>query len=270
MMKDKTKIKLTPEQETLLIPLYAKAQPDNPLFYDPKARQILESVDYDFSKLKVPNKTVVLVSQRANKLDETVQTFLAENPVGVVLHLGCGLDNRFGRLDNGQVEWYDLDMPEVIELRRRFFAGKDRYHLIASSVTDLTWVEQVQAVGLPVLVVAGGLLMYLGEADVKRLFQRLQTAFPGCRLVADVFSRLAARSATNHPSLKKTGASLGWGVDDPHAVEAWGSGIRLIEEWYFSQDPGLQKLGKGYQMVYKIAGAFEAARRAHRIVYFQL
>ena len=269
-MNDKTKITLTPEQETLLIPLYAKAQPGNPLFFDPKAQDILGRVDYDFSRLRVPYKTVVLVCQRAKKLDAVAKTFLAGPVNGVVLHLGCGLDSRLQRIDNGQVEWYELDMPPVIDLRRQFFAERERYHLIASSVTDLAWMDTVAAAGRPVLVVAEGLLMYLGEADVKRLFLRLREGFPGCRLIADVFSRLTARSASRHLSLKQTGASIGWGIDDPREAEGWAHGIRLLEEWYFTQDPDLDRLSLGYRLAYKLAGAFKIVQRAHRIVYYQL
>jgi O-methyltransferase involved in polyketide biosynthesis len=269
-MSEKAKIKLTPEQETLLIPLYAKAQPGNPLFFDPKAQDILDQVDYDFTRLRVPYKTVVLICQRAKKMDAVAREFLAEQPTGVVLHLGCGLDGRFWRVDNGNVEWYDLDMPPVVELRKRFFPPADHYHLIASSVTDLSWIDKVNAAGRPVLVVAEGLLMYLGEEDVRRLLLRLREAFPGCRLIADVFSRMTARSATRHPSLKHTGASIGWGVDDPHDIEAWAGGIRLLEEWFFTQDPDLGRLGPGYRLAYKLAGAFRMVQRAHRIVYYQL
>jgi O-methyltransferase involved in polyketide biosynthesis len=269
-MNQKTKITLTPEQETLLIPLYTKAQPDNPLFFDPKAQEILQQVDYDFNRLKVPYKTVVLVCQRAKKLDAVARDFLDQHPDGAVLHLGCGLDGRFWRVDNGQVEWYDLDMPPVIELRRQFYAEQARYHLIASSVTDLDWMAQVRADSKPVLAIAEGLLMYLGEADVKRLLLELQERFPGCRLVADVFSRMTARSASRHPSLKKTGATIGWGIDDPHEIETWSPGMRLIEEWYFSQDPDLNLLNPGYRLAYKLSGRIKMVRRAHRIVYYQL
>jgi len=94
-MNEKTRIVLTPEQETMLIPLYAKAQPGNPFFFDPKAREILDQVDYDFARLRMSYKTVILVCQRAKKLDAVVRAFLAEHPGGVVLHLGCGLDSRF-------------------------------------------------------------------------------------------------------------------------------------------------------------------------------
>jgi O-methyltransferase involved in polyketide biosynthesis len=269
-MNEKTKITLTPEQETLLIVLYTKAQPDNPLFFDPIAQDILERVDYDFKGLRVPYKTVVLVCQRAKKMDAVTRGFLAENPGGVVLHLGCGLDGRFWRVDDGKVSWYDLDMPPVVALRNQFYPENERYHMIASTVTDLAWVDTVDARGRPVLVVAEGLLMYLGDADVKRLLLRLQTAFPGCRLVADVFSRMTARSATRHPSLKQTRATLGWGVDDPHEIEAWSPGIRLLEEWYFTQDPDLARLSLGYRLAYKVAGAFKVVQRAHRILYYQL
>jgi O-methyltransferase involved in polyketide biosynthesis len=264
------KITLTPEQETLLIPLYAKGQPGNPLLFDPQAEAILSQVDYDFTRLKVPYKTVILVCQRAKKFDTVARSFLAEHPDGVVLHLGCGLDGRFWRVDNGTVEWYDLDMSPVIELRQRFLPAHERCHLLSSSVTDLKWMEQVRAGGRQVLVVAEGLLMYLGEADVKRLLLQLRETFPGCRLTADVFSRMTARAATRHPSLKQTGASIAWGMDDPHEIEPWAQGIHLIEEWFFTQDPDLGRLSVGYRFAYKLAGAFMIAKRAHRIVYYQL
>jgi len=270
MRPEKAKIVLTPEQETLLIPLYAKAQPENRLFFDPKAREILDSVDYDFQRLKVPYKTVVLVCQRAKKLDAMARAFLTDKPNSVVLHLGCGLDNRFGRVDNGTPDWYDLDMQPVIELRKQFFPPAERYHTIASSVTELEWVDGVAVAGRPVLVVAEGLLMYLGEADVRRLLLRLREAFPGCHLVADVFSQMTARAASRHPSLKQTGAIIGWGIDDADEIESWAPGIRLLEEWFFTQDPDLGRLSAGYRLAYKLAGAFRMVQKAHRIVYYQL
>jgi O-methyltransferase involved in polyketide biosynthesis len=269
-MTERIKLKLTPEQETLLITLYAKAQPYSPLLFDPKALDILNRIDYDFARLHVPYKTVVLVCQRAKKMDVITRDFLDEHPDGVVLQLGCGLDTRFWRVDDGRVNWYDLDMPPVIELRRQFFEEGERYHMIAASVTDMEWLDAVPAGGKPVLVIAEGLLMYLEQVDVRLLVLRLRGRFPGCRLAADVFSRLTARSATNHPSLKSTRATLGWGMDDPHELESWAPGISLLEEWFFTDDPDLARLRFGYRLAYKLAGAFKLVQRAHRIVYYQL
>ena len=264
------KITLSAEQETLLITLLAKSDVSSPIFFDTIAKDIKSRIQYDFASLKVPYKTVILVGQRTKKMDDEAVEFLSMHPDGVVLHLGCGLDSRFWRVDNGRILWYDLDLPAVIELRKKFFEPHDRYAAIASSVTDLSWIDQVRAEGRAVLVIAEGLLMYLKEADVRALFLSLQSAFPGCRIIADAFSTLAAKSAARHASLKKTGAGIHWGIDDPAVIENWAPGIQLIEEWYFSQDPSIKNLGFGYRFAYQLAGLFQAANRAHRILYYQL
>ncbi len=88
--------------------------------------------------------------------------------------------------------------------------------------------------------------------------------------IADVFSRLTARSAANHPALKYTAATIGWGIDDPYELEAWAPGLRLLEEWYFTDDPNLARLSFACRVAYRLAGAFKMVRRAHRIVYYQL
>ena len=248
-----------------LIGLLAGSGASEPEFADEAVRKI----DFDFDKIHVKGGEISLPI-RAKHFDGWTREFLAANPNSIVLHLGCGLDNRFGRVDNGQVEWYDLDLPPVIDLRRQFYPDREHYHLIASPVTDLDWTNAVLTKDRPTLIVAEGLLMYLSEADVKRLILRLREVFPGCQLIADVFSRLTARSATKHPSLKQTGAHLGWGIDDPREVEGWAPGIHLIEEWYFSQDPDLVRLSVGYRLAYRLAGSFNLVRRAHRIVHYQL
>ena len=134
---------LMAEQETLLIPLYCKGKKNNPILVDKKAQEILQQVDYKFSSLDVPAKTCAMILLRAKKLDEYAQAFLAEHPDGLVLHLGCGLDARYDRLQPKQAEWIDLDLPDVIELRRQFFDETDRVRMIASSVTDLGWLDAV-------------------------------------------------------------------------------------------------------------------------------
>ena len=268
-MNPKEKISLTKEQETLLIPLYAKAQ-DNLIFTDEKARQILDAVQYDFRQLKIPDKTAVMLRIRAKQLDAYTGEFIAAHPDALILHLGCGLDSRCLRLPRAETLWIDLDMPDVIVLRRKFYAETDTYRMIAASVTDLAWVEQVSADGRPVFVVAEGLLMYLPESDVRALILCLHQAFPGCGLVFDAFSKLTADRVKAHPSLQKTGATVHWGIDDPHEIEQWAEGIRLKEEWFFNQSPDIERLGWFYRWTFRLAAAIPAARRAHRLLYYTL
>lgn len=271
MTHGKHKILFSQEQETLLIPLYSKAiesRLPNPIFFDQKTLDILAQIDYDFNRLNVPRKTAIMVCMRAKKLDAYTQSFLSEHPNGIVLHLGCGLDSRYLRVNNAQVEWYDLDMPEVIDLRRNFYQETEKYHMLGSSVTDHSWMNSIPPSNRPVLVVAEGLLMYLREVEVKALFLKLKQTFPGCSIVFDAFSTLTAKSVKQQPSIKKTEAVVHWGIDNPIEIERWADGIKFQEEWFFSQSETIQKLGTGYRLMFKFAGLFPVANKAHRILSF--
>ncbi|MBK8026495.1 MAG: class I SAM-dependent methyltransferase [Chloroflexi bacterium] len=269
MSLPKEKVVLTQEEETLLIPLYAKAvgsRGPSPIFDDAKAQEILSRVEYDFARLNVPRKTAITLCLRAAKLDAYTNEFLAQNAGGLVIHLACGLDSRCVRVRHEGAEWVDLDLPKVIELRRKFYPEGPGYRLIASSVTDHAWMDSVPATGRRVLIVAEGLLMYLSETEVRALVLRLQECYPGCELVCDVFSELTARRIAAHPSLQKTGAVVQWGIDEARDIERWGQGIQLREEWFFSQSEAVSKLGLGYRLAFQLAGLFAAANKAHRIV----
>ncbi len=270
MPDPKQKVTLTAEQETLMITLYCRtlAAPKG-VFQDDEGWKIVKKVDYDFSRLKVKPGTRLTIFIRAKRLDDYVRGFLARHPDGIVLHLGCGLDTRFFRVDNGKVSWFDLDLPDVIELRRKFFADTERYRMIASSVTDLRWLEQIPR-GRPVFIAAEGLLMYLTEDQVKELLLRLREAFPGSEIAFDAFSTLTARNIHRADVLKTTGATINWGIDDPKQIETWAPGIRLKEEWTFFQSEDIRKLGFGVRLIFGLAGKFPAAAKAHRILYYSL
>ena len=265
----KTKVSFTQEQETLLIPLYAKAHSSS-VFKDEKAREILQGVEYDFGRLKVPEKTIVTLSIRAKQLDVYAQQFIAAHPKALILHLGCGLDSRCLRVKHPEARWFDLDMADVIELRRQFYSESENYGMIASSVTHLEWVKQVPKEGRPTLIIAEGLLMYLDENEVRALILCMQNQFPGCEMVFDAFSRYTVERIQAHPSLRKTGATIRWGIDDAHEIEHWGEGIRMKEEWFFSQSDAIKQLGWFYRLMFRLTRSIRAAQRAQRLVYLEL
>ncbi len=61
-----------------------------------------------------------------------------------MVEIGTGLNTRFERTDNGQVRWIDLDLPDTIELRRKFFADSDRRNMLAASALEEGWLPVVQ------------------------------------------------------------------------------------------------------------------------------
>lgn len=270
-MSDDKLISITQEKETLFVPLYSKAfesQRRDPILRDSKAQEILARVDYDFSKLKVPIQSRITLAMRAKKLDQCVSDFLQQHPRALVLHLGCGLDSRVTRVEYPQARWYDLDYPDVIELRRSFYKEDDGYHMLGSSVTDYTWMDAIEGAG-PAIIIAEGLLMYLHEAQVKELLTRLQQRFPNSEIAFDAFSTLTVSRIARHPSVRSTGAQIHWGIDDPKQIESWAPGVQLIEEWPFSASPDINKLGIGARMMFRMVGLFRAARQAHRILRYR-
>jgi O-methyltransferase involved in polyketide biosynthesis len=269
----KEKIHLTHEQATLLIPLYAKVlegQRRERILYDWKSERIVEQLDYDFASLKIPRKTVLTLCIRANKIDAYARQFVDSHPLCLVLHLGCGLDSRHLRIENFKLEWVDLDMPDVIELRHKFYEESDRYHMIGASVADLGWIDSIQAQGRPVLVIAEGLFMYLPETAVQSLILKLHEAFPGCELMFDAFSVMTAERVKAHPSLEQTGATVQWGIDDARQIETWAAGIRLQEEWYLTQAQEIKRLSWLWRQSFRLASFSNTAKKAHRILYYCL
>ena len=264
------KVRLSEEKETLLIPLYGKARESakrNPVLFDPKAAEIVNGVDYDFSRLKVPEKTNLMMCIRARMIDSFARGFLADG--GIALHLGCGLDSRYFRI-NTPADWYDVDFPEVIELRKRFYDETDKYHMIGSAVTDPGWISRVPKGRRRYIVIAEGLFMYLSETEIAQLLDRLRDAIGGFALIFDAFSRLTAKYSKNHPSLKKTGAKIRFGIDDPKELEKSAGHIRFVEEKYFTGGDITALLRPIDRFVFGAANLFPAAKKAHRILIYDI
>ena len=130
------------------------------MFKDPKAVEMVEALDYDFGKW---NKSLAAVVIRLRMFDQYVQEFLEENPNGTVVEIGCGLDTRFERLDNGKARWFEIDLPDVVELRRQFFQDEQRRTSLAASVLETDWMEQVAATGGPWMFISEAVIIYLEE-----------------------------------------------------------------------------------------------------------
>jgi O-methyltransferase involved in polyketide biosynthesis len=117
---------------------------------------------------KVKSNLVAHTALRAKKYDNYIRNFLNQFPEAVVVNIGCGLDDRFERVDNGKVTFYDLDLPDIINIKRQIFPEKERYTQIARSVFDFDWMDSIQ--NDHVILVAEGVFMYCREQDVKALF----------------------------------------------------------------------------------------------------
>lgn len=267
------KIILKEEKETLLIPLYGKAMESkkrNPLIRDIKGMEIIERIAYPFEKLHIPEKTNIMMSMRAAMLDRYAEAFIQQHPNSMCLHLGCGLDSRYMRIQEIGKAWIDVDFPEVIELRRKFYQETERYHMVGSSVTESAWIDHLSVEGESKLVIAEGLLMYLSEEEIFKLIARLREKIGPFTFIFDAYSNLTAKHAAKHPSLKKTGAEIKWGLDDERELTARLPNLVFQEERYFLDPVDLDKLSSGMRFMFRLSGHFRTARNAHRIMIFEV
>jgi O-methyltransferase involved in polyketide biosynthesis len=227
------KAHLSKEKETMLITVYGKAlesRSPHSLLRDRFAEEAVRSIDYDFSRLKVDANLAACLAIRAKTLDDWTSAFLAKHPNAIVLHLGCGLDTRIFRIDPPPgVDWFDVDYPEVIELRRKLYPSRDHYQLIASSVTEPGWLNEVPR-DRPAMVVAEGLTPYLGVEEGLQLFSRLLAHLPSGELVFDAYSGLGLKILRLNPSFRATGAEVHWSIEDPRELEQKIPKLHLVED----------------------------------------
>ena len=232
----KVTVELGPVQETLLIPLLGRAvetQKRNGLIQDKKAVSIVESLDYDFSKWK-KSKSLIGATVRTRMFDDDVRAFLVKHPTGTVVEIGCGLNTRFERLDNGQARWFDLDLPDSLALRRQFFQDQPRRTMVEASVLETDWMETVAATGGPWCFISEAVIIYLEPAQARQAITQIAHRFPGAWLLTDTTSQKMVDGQSTHDAMRymPQASWFRWPCDDPHEIESWAN-LRLVQSRTF-------------------------------------
>ncbi len=225
-------------QETLIIPLYGRKVCSDrfpELFEDPEAERICSMLDYDFAeKGKQMESGVGLfgaleVAQRQYDIACEVKGYLKVHPNAAVVNLGCGLDDTFRKCDNGTCKGYNIDMPDVINVRSELLPEKDREKNLGFDLNDEKWMDEIDA-GKGAIFYATGVFYYFKTEDVKALFCRLAERFPGAVLVFDACNRRGAKMMTK-TWLKEAGISnVGafFSLEDETVLESWSSDFKNV------------------------------------------
>jgi len=249
-------------QQTLFIPLAARARQASrrrPLLRDPKAAEILASADFDTSAYDHGWGGSVTVL-RTVIIDGWVSEFLAGHPGGTVVEIGTGLNSRFERVAAGQAHWIDLDLPDTIELRRRFFADSGHRRMVAASVLDQDWMAAVRESPGPYFFAAEGVLVYLEQAP--EAIARIARGFPGALLALDTYSRRTLEQQHRLAARRNMAARWAWSCDDPRTLESLG--LQVVQAAAVTRPPAelRRELPRAYRYglpaVRRIAGDLAA------------
>ena len=237
MVSTKIQIELGDVQETLLLPLYLRAReskrPDR-ILCDPLAEEIIESIDYDFSPCDQAWRLQLDVAIRTEILDEQAKRFIQQHPNAIIVNLGAGLDNRFSRLDNGKIHWFELDLPDTIELRRKYFNESDRHCFLSASMFDFSWVDTIErGPRHPLLLIAEGLVHYFTEDQMKLFFDQIATLLPGAEFLMHSISPLLVNRHRAIKGLNRMNAPFKWGIWTGRELEDWDMRYQFVKEWNF-------------------------------------
>lgn len=265
------KVQFTKEKETMLITLYGRSlqsRSRNPILPDKWAEDAVNRIDYDFEKLKLGKRMPLIVANRAKQLDLWTAEFLVDHPDATVLHLGCGLDSRLYRIDPpASVDWFDVDYPEVIELRRRLYSERPGYRMIGSSLADLGWLKQVPG-HRPAMVVAEGVTMYLTEDIMKRLLNGIVDKFRSGKMAFDVQTpQLIWWLTKTGASVRGTGAIFSWGIDDPRDIKRLEPRLELLSELKAHELVGYHRMPWSTRALIRMMDAVPALRAMRCLLY---
>ena len=239
---EKEKIDLTGVNETLFVPLCARAlesRKKNHAFYDAAAVRIMETMDCDVRKYGGSRMNMWGCAARTVMFDEQVRAHIEAYPDCSVINLACGLDDRFHRVDNGRIRWYNVDFADVMQLRRRLLEPNDRVEDIACSAFDYGWIDRIEN-REHALVLAEGFLMYVTAQQARELFTTIAQQFRAPTLLLELMTRWMVEHQKYHDTTKKTDVTFLWGVDRTEDFVKLCPQYRLEGEYNFTD--GMTKL----------------------------
>lgn len=258
MSEEKIKPILTGAAETMLQSFYARAKysrTKNHKFYDAKAIELVEKIDYDFSKAEKDSTMSDGVIARTIVFDELVKDFIDKNPDCTVVNIACGLDTRFYRMDNGKITWYNVDLPETIEVRDAIYGESGRVSTIGISALDPAWAEKVTKHG-KMLFVIEGLSMYLTAEENAQMLSVIRDNFDNATVFFETISKRWVNGEKAEKSIQETGAKFVFGADTFDDLGSVAKGFRMIKN---------DDIVRGMTMIMPILKPFQKIPLVHKI-----
>ena len=274
------KIDLGKVQETLMLPLWARAreaEKDNPIVCDTYAKNIIERIDYDFSQIEESHMAdhQGVWAIRAYNFDNIVKAFLSNNSRAVVVSFGAGLETTFQRVDEGTVLWINIDLPDVVALRQKLIPDSEREMTIAKSIFDFTWTDDISRLtkGRSILFMAAGVLCYFEAREIEILFRKLAETYPSSHVIFDSMSWLPAWGSNREikKSMKNSemdsSTLIKWHLKRASGLRKWVDTIKIVEEYpILSRVPARHDFNKKEIRQIKIVSLF----RFYNMIHVQL
>ena len=251
--------------KTLYIPLYGKALVSRMglILEDRKAEEIWAAGGLALKGKAKSKWLAYYMAMRSRVFDDWVKERMAQHPDAAVLHLGCGLDSRCLRV-GGSAPWYDVDFPQVIKERRKFYEETETYRMIPSDIRG-DWLPQIP--GKTAIVLMEGISMYLRPEELAAVLEQIGGHFASVYLLTDCYTTFAAKMSKYKNPINEVGVTQVYGLDDPKKLEL--GGLALVREHAMTPEHLIRQLDGMEQTLFRKLYAGKTAGKLYRMYEYK-
>jgi O-methyltransferase involved in polyketide biosynthesis len=255
---------MTEVNKTLYIPLYGKAFVSRKgiILNDKRAEEIWGKAGFPLKGKSRSKWLAYYMGMRASVFDGWVKEKCEADADAFVLHIGCGLDARAERVGAANL-WFDVDFPEVIEERRKYFSESECYKMLAADVRGEGWLSALPK-GKNAVVVMEGVTMYFAPEELRALLARIAEYFGKVSLLLDAYSVFAAKASKYKNPVNDVGVTRVYGFDSGEEI-CQNTGVSLIGAKEITPKEKIAELGGSEKRIFGALYGGSVAKKTYRM-----
>ncbi len=255
--------------KTLYIPLYGKAYVSRKgiILQDMKAEEIWEKEGFPLKGKSKSKWLAYYMGMRSAVFDAWLKKQMAATENPLVIHIGCGMDSRIIRVEPKNLLWYDVDFPDVIRERKRYYSESEYYHMLSADVRDSEWIGNIPEVENAIIVMEG-VSMYIHPDELKRLLRTIRNHFSNIRILMDCYTVFSAQISKYQNPINDVGVATVYGVDEPRLLEV-NTGLSFVQEHEMAPETLIEELQGMERAIFRKVYAGNVSKKMYRLYEFK-
>lgn len=257
-------------EDTLYIPLVARIYVSENFpgfFYDEKALSLKQYIPTNLIEKNASEYFHMASVCRQDVIDKKIIKFLEENKNCNIVFLGAGLETAYNRINNKEANFYQVDLPDVIDIRKRVLGNSENEKLISGDMFTLEWIKEIDT-NLPTMIAVSGVYQYFYKDKIVDMIKKMKYIFPKGELVFDATNSKGLEVANKY--VKKTGnvnAQMYFSIDNVNEF-ADITGTKLIEVQGFYEKA--LKICSNAKLITKIFMYFSDKWNRTKVIHLKL
>ncbi len=255
--------------KTLYIPLYGKAfvSKKGIILQDKKAEEVWDAEGFELKGKSKSKWLAYYMGMRSAVFDHWLVDKMTQNKDAVVLHIGCGMDSRVERVGTREHTWYDVDFPEVICERMKYYQENEEYHMVEADVRDRGWIDKLP-VAANAIVVMEGVSMYFEPKELKHVLKALSSKYAKLHILMDCYTIFAAKASKYKNPINDVGVTLVYGMDEPRVLEE-STGVYFVREHEMTPESLINQLQGVEKVIFKKLFGGKISKKMYRLYEYR-